>query len=107
MLDTAQLAAVLISLDLALLLTDWAAAGVSAVLMKYTPNTLATVAAHLCCRLLLPSCCRSCWTLRSWQHVLLSLDLVLLLPRWDAVGVSAVLTKCTPSTTVILLLICV
>jgi hypothetical protein len=33
MLDTAQLAAVLLSLDLALLLPDWAAAGVSAVLM--------------------------------------------------------------------------
>jgi hypothetical protein len=34
MLDTAQLAAVLLSLDLALLLPDWAAAGASAILMS-------------------------------------------------------------------------
>jgi hypothetical protein len=47
LLDTAQLAALLLSLDLALLLPDWAAAGVSVVLKICTPNTTAIAAAHM------------------------------------------------------------
>jgi hypothetical protein len=48
MLETAQLAAVLLCLDLALLLPDWAAAGVSAVLTMCTAN--------VCCSVVFVSC---------------------------------------------------